>query len=166
MRVKVTPELCDSEAAHTLSFHARALDKHDMPVFPQQQARRARTTVSFHAKQLLATVVSEADGLSKGHKDTKAILQRVDAMKNSVAMFESKVEGVKARLEESLRMQQYMDTVAKDAKTLMRNLTYTIEEMDDEVEQLRSSRTCLRSVWLLLSTNSTLCWCPRCRMLW
>ncbi|GMF51990.1 unnamed protein product [Phytophthora fragariaefolia] len=32
MRVKVTPELCDSEAAHTLSFHARALDKHDMPV--------------------------------------------------------------------------------------------------------------------------------------
>ncbi|GMG15621.1 unnamed protein product [Phytophthora fragariaefolia] len=32
MRVKVTPELCNSEAAHTLSFHARALDKHDMPV--------------------------------------------------------------------------------------------------------------------------------------
>ncbi|GMF34846.1 unnamed protein product [Phytophthora fragariaefolia] len=32
MRVKVTPELCESEAAHTLSFHARALDKHDMPV--------------------------------------------------------------------------------------------------------------------------------------
>ncbi|ETK83492.1 hypothetical protein L915_11302 [Phytophthora nicotianae] len=29
---RVTSELCDSEAAHTLSFHARALDLEDMPV--------------------------------------------------------------------------------------------------------------------------------------
>ncbi|EGZ22552.1 hypothetical protein PHYSODRAFT_314137 [Phytophthora sojae] len=32
MCVKVTPDLCDSEAAHTLSFHAAALDEHDMLV--------------------------------------------------------------------------------------------------------------------------------------
>ncbi|ETP37465.1 hypothetical protein F442_14728 [Phytophthora nicotianae P10297] len=32
MSTKVTSELCDSEAAHTLSFHARALDLEDMPV--------------------------------------------------------------------------------------------------------------------------------------
>ncbi|KAG7388852.1 hypothetical protein PHYPSEUDO_011686 [Phytophthora pseudosyringae] len=85
-------------------------------------------------KQLLATVVSEADGLSEEHKETKATLERVEAMKNFVAMAESKVEGVKAKLEESLRVQQNMDAVAKDAKTLMRNLKYVIEEMDEEVE--------------------------------
>ncbi|EGZ21535.1 hypothetical protein PHYSODRAFT_299225 [Phytophthora sojae] len=32
MSVKVTPDLCDSEAAHILSFHAAALDEHDMLV--------------------------------------------------------------------------------------------------------------------------------------
>ncbi|KUF82461.1 hypothetical protein AM588_10000386 [Phytophthora nicotianae] len=32
MSTKVTSELCDSKAAHTLSFHARALDLEDMPV--------------------------------------------------------------------------------------------------------------------------------------
>ncbi|KAE8901510.1 hypothetical protein PF005_g7344 [Phytophthora fragariae] len=32
MATKVTPELCDSEAAHTLSFHARALGMENMPV--------------------------------------------------------------------------------------------------------------------------------------
>ncbi|KAK1929473.1 Alpha-actinin A [Phytophthora citrophthora] len=85
-------------------------------------------------KQLLAMVVTEADGLSEEHKETKATLQRVEAMKNFVAMAESKVEGVKTRLEESLRIQQNMDAVAKDAKTLMRNLKYVIEEMDEEVE--------------------------------
>ncbi|KAG1690892.1 hypothetical protein DVH05_011763 [Phytophthora capsici] len=85
-------------------------------------------------KQLLAMVVTEADGLSEEHKETKATLQRVEAMKDFVAMAENKVEGVKARLEESLRIQQNMDAVAKDAKTLMRNLKYVIEEMDEEVE--------------------------------
>ncbi|ETM36872.1 hypothetical protein F441_17016 [Phytophthora nicotianae CJ01A1] len=85
-------------------------------------------------KQLLATVVSEADGLSEEHKDTKATLERVEAMKNFVAMAEDKVEGVKIRLQECLRVQQDMDAVAKDAKTLMRNLKYVIEEMDEEVE--------------------------------
>ncbi|POM57655.1 LOW QUALITY PROTEIN: Hypothetical protein PHPALM_37803 [Phytophthora palmivora] len=32
MSTKVTPELCDSEAAHTLSFHARAMDNVYMSV--------------------------------------------------------------------------------------------------------------------------------------
>ncbi|GMF36767.1 unnamed protein product [Phytophthora lilii] len=32
MSTKVTPDLCDSEAAHTLALHARALDKENMPV--------------------------------------------------------------------------------------------------------------------------------------
>ncbi|ETI39043.1 hypothetical protein F443_15329 [Phytophthora nicotianae P1569] len=32
MSTKVTSELCDSEAAHTLSFHARALELEDMPL--------------------------------------------------------------------------------------------------------------------------------------
>ncbi|KAG6977044.1 hypothetical protein JG688_00000742 [Phytophthora aleatoria] len=85
-------------------------------------------------KQLLATVVSEADGLSEEHNDTKATLERVEAMKNFVAMAEDKAEGVKIKLEECLRVQQNMDAVAKDAKTLMRNLKYVIEEMDEEVE--------------------------------
>ncbi|CEG46767.1 alpha actinin [Plasmopara halstedii] len=85
-------------------------------------------------KQLLATVVNEADGLSEEHNDTKATLERVEAMKGFVAMAEETVEGVKTKLEECLRVQQNMDAVAKDAKTLMRNLKYVIEEMDEEVE--------------------------------
>ncbi|POM73117.1 Alpha-actinin-1 [Phytophthora palmivora] len=96
--------------------------------------QRVEAMKNFVAMAESATVVSEADGLSEEHKDTKATLQRVEAMKNFVAMAESKVEGVKSRLEESLRLQQHMDAVAKDAKTLMRNLKYTIEEMDEEVE--------------------------------
>ncbi|POM74371.1 Hypothetical protein PHPALM_8683 [Phytophthora palmivora] len=32
MSTKGTPELCDSEATHTLSVHGRAMDKLDMPV--------------------------------------------------------------------------------------------------------------------------------------
>ncbi|ETM41353.1 hypothetical protein F441_13311 [Phytophthora nicotianae CJ01A1] len=32
MSTKVTPDLCDSMAAHTLRFHVRALDLRDMPV--------------------------------------------------------------------------------------------------------------------------------------
>ncbi|GMF44315.1 unnamed protein product [Phytophthora fragariaefolia] len=55
-------------------------------------------------------------------------------MKNFVSMAESKVEDVKTRLEESLRLQQSVDAVAKDAKALMRNLKYVIEEMDEEVD--------------------------------
>lgn len=85
-------------------------------------------------KQLLATVVSESEGLSEEHADTKATLERVEAMKSFVAMAEEKVEGVKTRLQESLRQQQNVDAVAKDAKALMRNLKYVIEEMDEEVE--------------------------------
>ncbi|RLN69077.1 hypothetical protein BBJ29_000712 [Phytophthora kernoviae] len=85
-------------------------------------------------KQLHATVVSEADGLSEEHSATKATLGRVETMKNFIAMAESKVEGVKERLQESLRQQQNVDAVAKDAKALMRNLKYVIEEMDEEVE--------------------------------
>lgn len=85
-------------------------------------------------KQLLATVVNEADGLSVEHDNTKATLERLEAMKNFVAMAEETVEGVKVKLDECLRVQQNMDAVAKDAKTLMRNLKYVIEEMDEEVE--------------------------------
>jgi Ca2+-binding EF-hand superfamily protein len=120
---------------------ALALFAEDQDVHSTADAEEKLESVAFlqdielpRYKQLLATVVSEADGLSEEHADTKATLERLEAMKSFVAMAESKVEDAKARLEESLRLQQNVDAVAKDAKALMRNLKYVIEEMDEEVE--------------------------------
>ncbi|GMF13769.1 unnamed protein product [Phytophthora lilii] len=120
---------------------ALALFAEDLAVTSTADAEEKLESVAFlqdielpRYKQLLATVVDEADGLSEEHSDTKATLERLEAMKNFVTMAENKVEGVKARLEESLRLQQEVDLVAKDAKALMRNLKYVIEEMDEEVE--------------------------------
>ncbi|RMX66378.1 hypothetical protein DD238_003394 [Peronospora effusa] len=125
----------------TKEKEALALFADDMHVNSTADAEEKLESVAFlhdielpRYKQLLATVISEADGLSEEHSDTKVTLERLEAMKNFIAMAESKVEGVKARLEESLRLQQNVDAVAKDAKALMRNLKYVIEEMDEEVE--------------------------------
>ncbi|KAL4157617.1 hypothetical protein PRNP1_006634 [Phytophthora ramorum] len=120
---------------------ALSLFAEDLAVTSTADAEEKLESVAFlqdielpRYKQLLATVVSEADGLSEEHSDTKATLDRVEAMESFVGMAENKVEGVKTRLEESLRLQQNVDAVAKDAKALMRNLKYVIEEMDEEVE--------------------------------
>ncbi|CAH0522442.1 unnamed protein product [Peronospora belbahrii] len=125
----------------TKEKEALALFADDLQVNSTADAEEKLESVAFlqdielpRYKQLLATVISEADGLSEEHSDTKVTLERLEAMKNFIAMAESKIEGVKARLEESLRMQQNVDAVAKDAKSLMRNLKYVIEEMDEEVE--------------------------------
>ncbi|KAJ8577350.1 hypothetical protein ON010_g1852 [Phytophthora cinnamomi] len=120
---------------------ALALFAEDLAVTSTADAEEKLESVAFlqdielpRYKQLLATVVGEADGLSEDHKETKATLERLEAMKSFVTMAEDKVEGVKVRLEESLRLQQSVDAVAKDAKALMRNLKYVIEEMDEEVD--------------------------------
>ncbi|KAE9001327.1 hypothetical protein PR002_g17945 [Phytophthora rubi] len=120
---------------------ALALFAEDLAVTSTADAEEKLESVAFlqdielpRYKQLLTTVVGEADGLSEDHKETKATLERLEAMKSFVAMAEDKVEGVKTRLEESLRLQQSVDAVAKDAKALMRNLKYVIEEMDEEVD--------------------------------
>jgi Ca2+-binding EF-hand superfamily protein len=85
-------------------------------------------------KQLLATVIEHAEGLSAGHSDTKSTLERVEAMKSFVATVESRFEDTKTRLEQALQAQLEVDTVVKDCKLLMRNLKYVIEEMDEEIE--------------------------------
>ncbi|RLN31698.1 hypothetical protein BBJ28_00008155 [Nothophytophthora sp. Chile5] len=120
---------------------ALALFAEDLAVTSTADAEEKLESVAFlqdielpRYKQLLASVVAEADGLSEEHADTKATLERLEAMKSFVAMADNKVEGVKTRLEESLHEQQQVDAVAKDAKALMRNLKYVIEEMDEEVE--------------------------------
>ncbi|KAI9912866.1 hypothetical protein PsorP6_005876 [Peronosclerospora sorghi] len=120
---------------------ALALFDKDLTVHSTAEAEEKLESVAFlqdielpRYKQLLATVVSEADELSEEHSDTKATLERLEAMKNFIAMAENKVEGVKTRLEENLLVQQNVDAVAKDAKALIRNLKYVIEEMDEEVE--------------------------------
>ncbi|CAI5731339.1 unnamed protein product [Peronospora destructor] len=125
----------------TKEKEALALFADDLQVNSTADAEEKLESVAFlhdielpRYKQLLATVISEADGLSEEHSDTKVTLERLEAMKSFIAMAESKVEGVKARLEESLCLQQNVDAVAKDAKALMRNLKYVIEEMDEEVE--------------------------------
>uniref|UniRef100_M4BDW9 Uncharacterized protein n=1 Tax=Hyaloperonospora arabidopsidis (strain Emoy2) TaxID=559515 RepID=M4BDW9_HYAAE len=137
---KVVKDLEKVEAWAT-EKEALALFAEDMQVNSTVDAEEKLESVSFlqdielpRYKQLLASVVCEADGLSEEHLDTKATLERLESMKNFVAMVESKVESVKARLEERLRLQQSVDAVAKDAKALIRNLKYVIEEMDEEVE--------------------------------
>ncbi|RLN87983.1 hypothetical protein BBJ28_00008864 [Nothophytophthora sp. Chile5] len=120
---------------------ALALFAEDLAVTSTADAEEKLESIAFlqdielpRYKQLLASVVAEADGLSEEHTATKATLERLEAMKSFVTMADNKVEGVKTRLEESLREQQQVDAVAKDAKALMRNLKYVIEEMDEEVE--------------------------------
>lgn len=85
-------------------------------------------------KQLLASVVEHSESLSPEHTETESTLERVAAMKAFVEMVDSKMDTVKARLEEHLRAQLEVDAVVKDCKVLMRNLKYAIEEMDEEVE--------------------------------
>lgn len=85
-------------------------------------------------KQLLATVVEHAEGLSSGHSETTSTLERVEAMKSFVATVESRFEDTKTRLEKAVQAQLEVDAVVKDCKLLMRNLKYVIEEMDEEIE--------------------------------
>lgn len=85
-------------------------------------------------KQLLATVVEHAEGLSASHSETASTLERVEAMKSFVAAVESRFGDTKARLEQALQAQLEVDAVVKDCKVLMRNLKYVIEEMDEEIE--------------------------------
>lgn len=85
-------------------------------------------------KQLLASVVEHAEGLSSEHSETASTLVRVEAMKSFVNMVDGKVDSVKVQLDELLRAHQQMDAVVKDCKVLMRNLKYAIEQMDEEIE--------------------------------
>lgn len=85
-------------------------------------------------KQLLATVVANAEGLSSSHSETTSTLERVEAMKTFVATVESRIEDTKTRLEQALQAQLEVDAVVKDCKVLMRNLKYVLEEMDEEIE--------------------------------
>lgn len=85
-------------------------------------------------KQLLATVVEHAEGLSSSHSETTSTLERVEAMKSFVATVESRFEDTKTRLEKAVQAQLEVDAVVKDCKLLMRNLKYVIEEMDEEIE--------------------------------
>ncbi|CAI5720740.1 unnamed protein product [Hyaloperonospora brassicae] len=137
---KVVKDLEKVEAWAT-EKEALALFAEDLQVNSTVDAEEKLESVSFlqdielpRYKQLLASVVCEADGLSEEHLDTKATLERLESMKNFVAMVENKVESVKTKLEEKHRLQQSVDAVAKDAKALIRNLKYVIEEMDEEVE--------------------------------
>ncbi|KAI9908237.1 hypothetical protein PsorP6_003726 [Peronosclerospora sorghi] len=78
------------------------------------------------------TVHSTAEAEEK--LESVAFLQDIELPRYKQLLRLLLVEGVKTRLEENLLVQQNVETVAKDAKALIRNLKYVIEEMDEEVE--------------------------------
>lgn len=104
-------------------------------------------------KAVLNSVMEDSKSLSEEHPDTVATLERVEAMKTFFDDLLERLEPVKEEAQAALKRQQEIDNVAKESKVLIRNLKYTIEEYDDEIESSSKIPNASKSHIMLVRDN-------------